>query len=56
MIAAAATVGAPDSAFWWIVAIGVGFAVMLVAALIEAYRSKKGRIMGRLNVLTEGWS
>jgi hypothetical protein len=52
---AAAAGGAPDSAVFWIVAIGVGFAVMLVAALIEAYRSKKGRVMARFDELMEGW-
>ena len=53
---AAAAGGAPDSAFFWIVAVGVGFAVSLVAALVEAYRSKKGHIMARVDQLMEGWS
>ena len=52
---AAAAGGAPDSAFFWIVAIGIGFAVMLVAALIEAYRLKKGHVMARVDQLMEGW-
>ncbi len=52
---AAAAQGAPDSAFFWIVAIGIGFAVMLVAGLGEAYRSKKGRAMTRFYQLMEGW-
>ena len=52
---AAAAGGAPDSAFFWIVAVGIGFAVMLVAAFIEAYRSKKGQVMARFDQLMEGW-
>ena len=52
---AGAAGGAPESAFFWIVAVGIGFAVMLVAALIEAYRSKKGRVMARFDELMEGW-
>lgn len=55
LIFAAGAGRAPDSAFFWIVAIGVGFAVMLVAGLVEAYRSKKGRIMARVDQLMEGW-
>jgi hypothetical protein len=55
LLVAAAAGAAPSSAFFWIVAAGVGFAVMLVAALIEAYRSRKGRTMARLNQLMEGW-
>ena len=55
MLAAAAAGGAPASAFWWIVAIAMGFTVMLVAALIEAYRSRKGRVMVRLDKLMEDW-
>ena len=51
----AAAGSAPDSAVFWIVAVGVGFAVMLVAALIEAYRSKKGRVMARFDEMMEGW-
>ena len=52
---AAAAGTAPSSAFFWIVAIGVGFAVMLVAGFVEAYRSKKGKAIARLEVLMEGW-
>jgi hypothetical protein len=52
---AAAAGSAPDSAFFWLVAIGVGFAVRLVAALVEAYRSRKGRVMTRIGSLMEGW-
>jgi hypothetical protein len=55
MIFAAAASGAPGSAFWWIVAIGSGFTVMLVAAMVEAYRSRRGRVMVRLDELMEGW-
>ncbi len=52
---AAGAGSAPDSAFFWIVAVGIGFAVMLVAALIEAYRSKKGQLMARFDQIMEGW-
>jgi hypothetical protein len=55
LLVAAAAGAAPASAFFWIVAAGIGFAVMLVAALVEAYRSRKGRTMARLNQLMEGW-
>jgi hypothetical protein len=55
MIFAAAAGSAPSSAFFWIVAIGVGFAVLLVAGFVEAYRSKKGKAMARLDFLMEGW-
>jgi hypothetical protein len=55
LVVAAAAGAAPDTAFFWIVAAGIGFAVMLVAALVEAYRSRKGRAMTRLNELMEGW-
>ena len=51
--AAAEEVG--ESAYFWIVAVGFGFAVMLVAALIEAQRSKKGRVMARVGDLMEDW-
>ncbi len=52
---AAAAGSAPESAFFWIVAVGIGFAVMLVAGLVEAYRSKKGKTMVHLDQLMEGW-
>jgi hypothetical protein len=55
LVVAAAAGAAPDTAFFWIVAAGIGFAVMLVAALVEAYRSRKGRTMTRLSELMEGW-
>jgi hypothetical protein len=55
MIAAAVAGQAPDSAFFWIIVAGVGFAVMSVVAVLEAYRSKSGRVMGRLHELMEGW-
>ena len=55
MLFAAAAGSAPDSAFFWILAIGIGFAVMLVAGLVEAYRSKKGKTMARLDQLMVGW-
>jgi hypothetical protein len=55
LIFAAAAGSAPASAFFWIVAVGIGFSVMLVAGLLEAYRSKKGRTMSRLDQLMSGW-
>ena len=55
MLFAAAAGSAPDSAFFWILAVGIGFAVMLVAGLVEAYRSKKGKTMARLDQLMVGW-
>jgi hypothetical protein len=55
LIFAAAASQAPGSAFVWVVAVGVGFSVMLVAALVESYRSKKGRLMSRLDQLMTGW-
>jgi hypothetical protein len=30
-------------------------AVMLVAALIEAYRTRRGQVMTRLDQLMDGW-
>ena len=55
MIFGAAAGAAAGSALPWILAVGVGFAVMLVAGLIEAYRSRKGRTMLRFAELMEGW-
>jgi hypothetical protein len=55
MLFAAAAGGAPESAFFWILAVGIGLAVMLVAGLVEAYRSKKGRAMARVDELMAGW-
>ena len=52
---AAAANQAPDSATFWIVGFGAGFAVMLIAALVEAYRSRRGRTMLRIHELMEGW-
>lgn len=52
---AAAAGSAPASAFFWIVAVGTGSAVMLVAGLVEAYRSKKGKTMARVDQLMDGW-
>ena len=52
---AAAASSAPASAYLWIVGVGAGSAVMLVAGLVEAYLSKKGHVMLRLDQLTEGW-
>jgi hypothetical protein len=55
MIFAAASAAAPESAAFWILAGGIGFAVMLVAALIEAYRTRRGQVMTRLDQLMDGW-
>jgi hypothetical protein len=55
MIVAATTARAPSSAFFWILAAGVGFALMMVVAFVEAYRSRKGQVMARLGQLMEGW-
>jgi hypothetical protein len=54
-IFAAAASQAPPSAFFWIAAAGTGFSVMLAMALIEAYRSKTGAVMLRVDQLIEGW-
>jgi hypothetical protein len=55
LIFAAAAGVAPSTAEFWIVAAGIGISVMLVAGLIEAYRSRRGRAMARLSGLMEGW-
>jgi hypothetical protein len=55
MIVAATAARAPSSAFFWILAAGVGFALMIVVAFVEAYRSRKGQVMARLGQLTESW-
>jgi hypothetical protein len=55
MIVAATAERAPSSAFFWILAAGVGFALMMVVAFVEAYRSRKGQVMARLGHLMEGW-
>lgn len=52
---AAAADQAPDSASFWIIGFGSGFAVMLIAALVEAYRSRRGRTMLRIHELMAGW-
>jgi hypothetical protein len=55
MVVAATAARAPSSAFFWILAAGVGFALMMVVAFVEAYRSRKGQVMARLGQLMEGW-
>jgi hypothetical protein len=55
MVVAATTARAPNSAFFWILVVGVGFALMMVVAFVEAYRSRKGQVMARLGQLMEGW-
>ncbi len=52
---AAAADNAPDNAFFWLVAVGVGFSVMAVAGVVEAYRSRRGHVMERFDRLMEGW-
>jgi hypothetical protein len=54
-ISAAAAGEAPPSAFFWIIAAGAGLALMLAIGIVEAYRSKSGAIMHRLEGLMEGW-
>jgi hypothetical protein len=55
LIFAAAAGAAPESAAIWILAGGIGFAVMLVAALVEAYRTRRGHVMVRADQLMQGW-
>lgn len=52
---AAASDRAPDSASFWIVGFGAGFAVMLIAALVETYRTRRGKTMLRIHQLMDGW-
>jgi hypothetical protein len=54
-IAAAVAGRAPASAIFWILIVGVGFTVMLVVAMVEAYRSRTGHVMARFDQLAEGW-
>jgi hypothetical protein len=54
-IAAAVAGRAPASAIFWILIVGVGFTVMLVVAMVEAYRSRTGRVMARFDELAQGW-
>lgn len=51
---AAAADTASQSVSFWITGAGVGFSILLVAGLVEAYRSKKGHLMLRLDRLMEG--
>jgi hypothetical protein len=55
MVSSALTLGAPDSAGFWITAVGLGFAVMSVAGIIEASRSRQGRFVQRFDQLMDGW-
>jgi hypothetical protein len=55
MVSSALTVGAPDSAGFWITAVGLGFSVMAVAGIIEASRSRQGRFVQRIDELMDGW-
>jgi hypothetical protein len=54
-LAAAAASNAPTNAAFWIVGGGVGFSIMLIAGLVEAYRSRSGALMTRLGDLMEDW-
>ncbi len=56
MVSSALTLGAPDSAGFWITAVGLGFAVMSVAGIIEASRSRQGRFVQRFDQLMDGWA
>ncbi|MGH8871526.1 MAG: hypothetical protein ACRDWS_06095 [Acidimicrobiia bacterium] len=55
LIFAVAAAAAPGSALVWIVAAGIGFALLLVTGLVESYRSRRGRVMLRLYGAMEGW-
>jgi hypothetical protein len=54
-IAAAVAGQAPASAAFWILVVGIGFAVMLVVAVVEGYRSRTGRVVQRFDQLAQGW-
>jgi hypothetical protein len=54
-IAAAVAGQAPESAVFWILVVGIGFAVMLVVAVVEGYRSRTGRLVQRFDRLAQGW-
>jgi hypothetical protein len=54
-LAAAAASNAPANAAFWIIGGGVGFSIMLIAGLVEAYRSRSGALMTRLGDLMEDW-
>ena len=54
-LAAAAASNAPTNAAFWIVGGGIGFSIMLIAGIVEAYRSRSGVLMTRLGDLMEDW-
>jgi hypothetical protein len=54
-LAAAAASNAPTNAAFWIVGGGIGFSIMLIAGIVEAYRSRSGALMTRLGDLMEDW-
>jgi hypothetical protein len=54
-VVAGAAGSAPETVAFWVTGAGIGVAVMMVAGFIEAYRSKKGQLMVRLDRLMEGW-
>ncbi|NQV05139.1 hypothetical protein HQ535_01195, partial [bacterium] len=47
--------GAPGSAAFWIQLIGVGMSALMAVGIIDAHRSQGGRVMRRLNEMTEDW-
>jgi hypothetical protein len=55
VIAAALAGSAPDSSSFWIIAVGLGFAVMSVAGVIEAARSRRGFAVRRIDELMGDW-
>jgi hypothetical protein len=56
MVSSALTLGAPDSAGFWIIAVGLGFATMSTAGIVEASRSRHGRLVQRFDRLMDGWA
>lgn len=55
LILFAVAASATPTARTWVVAAGIGFAVMMASAWVEAWRSRRGRLMSRLGDLMEGW-
>ncbi len=56
MASSALTLQVPDSAGFWIIAVGLGFAAMSIAGVIEASRSRQGRLVRRFDQLMDGWA
>ena len=55
VITAALAGPAPESAGLWISAAGLGFSVMSIAGVIEAARSRRGKVVRRIDELMGGW-